>query len=363
MDNKINKIQKKKLPLSSKNTNVVTNLHVNSTNQPRNRQRVLKNKGTIFDDPIRDSNVILEPTKNTNLDLLIKFGNERQRRRLSNVNNLENQKCNPVHLNSEFNLGSIVEQNQQQVPSQKIENNTQLKEKGHNGDSLSRIKLRELQSTILSLEESAFQCQHGICDQMKYPYLDSMRTWFLFDMEMTIDGTINLRNSCYQQYVYNKLDMMWPKCNTLYDAVPVGSEDFPIEQLFIREIKLDPKPNKKAMDLETELENVSIDMESIMETTKTDDMNKYVFKKKIPPSLLSRRNKKEIFDEIPIKADEVINNMNTSSSSRNSDILFMDANEDGDEGESVAHKKRVKSCFLEKKVSTLEGLVLPKLNK
>ena len=244
---------------------------------------------------------------------------------------------------------------------------------------LTKQNLKLLQSSIQSIESTNFGCDHTICKNANISGSIDLRIWFLFELEMTMDGSINLRNMCYQEYIYNRIDATWPRANILLEKLPNGFEPFPMEQLLIPEIQLDEvKVTNNIHDNSNKfvgIDEMSVDINSILEENPLAMFPRATYKK-IPPSSLSRRNRKEIFDEFQVNTNDIINDISTSSlsdlsiSPNKGQVLDSDINLEGNDKNSEDFKsernllkKRTKLCSLEKKVNTLEGMVIPKLRK
>lgn len=169
--------------------------------------------------------------------------------------------------------------------------------------SLSSRNLKLLQRNIGELETATDICSHYLCSNENMKTVDFSRLWFLFELEMSVNGGINLRNECYYKKVYAKIDPNWPQSNCLKEKLPSKIFEMQLTHIIL------PKPiniggayyhQKNSTDLSDMsllIESV-IEDESFLETTK---------QKKIPSNYLAIRDKKKVFDTININVTSILN--------------------------------------------------------
>lgn len=98
---------------------------------------------------------------------------------------------------------------------------------------LTKQNLRLLQKEIFKFETSANKCPHFFCTIENMKLVDVSRLWFLFELEMSINGEINLRNSWYHDQVYRKILKLWPQSNCLNETIPGGYQPLPLQQIIL----------------------------------------------------------------------------------------------------------------------------------
>lgn len=206
---------------------------------------------------------------------------------------------------------------------------------------LNRENLKVLQDSISEFEISADNCEHYICSLENMYTIDFSRLWFLFELEMTADGKINLRNDCYHKKVYRVLDKNWIQSNALEQKI-VNCEreenNFNMNEIIL------PKPiviEKKRSKRKRRLSDISISIESIIEDSKIinkskNDQNQIIhektftnssssnlniptsptpkrFSRMIPRDPLTERYKMKIFDNFPINVRQILRDKDFSS--------------------------------------------------
>lgn len=227
--------------------------------------------------------------------------------------------------------------------------------------SLTRENIKNLQNKIFKNEEENFKCGHFICSPENRRQLDSTRLWFLFELEMSYDAVLNLRSTCYFNQVYKRIDPLWRLESCLSkETLPDGFEFFAIEQLNIPNlISNDKHKNKNEKKNEKQIENVSVNIEDAFELELEPEQIK------IPPSLLSKRNKKEIFDQDAVHTQEILN-VATNTSTSSIDFIpemIRATNNNGIKPieNHRSQRKKDQSCCLEKKLAIMGGLKTPRL--
>lgn len=223
--------------------------------------------------------------------------------------------------------------------------------------SLTKENIKSLQMKILKNEAENFNCGHFICSHDNRKQLDSTRLWFLFELEMSYDAAVNLRSTCYFNQVYKRIDPLW-KMETCFsnEILPDGFEYFAMEQLNIPKVISSHSKNKSNKQSEKPFEDISVNIEDAFEHEPEQI--------KIPPSLLSKRNKKEIFDQDSVHTQEILNVANTSTFSIDFiPEMVRDADNDGEETKENhrSQRKKDQSCRLEKKLAIMGGLKTPRL--
>lgn len=212
-----------------------------------------------------------------------------------------------------------------------------------NSQVLNKENLKILQESISEFEISADNCEHYICSLENMYTIDFSRLWFLFELEMTEDGNINLRNDCYHKKVYKILDPNWIQSNALEQKIANCEKD---ETNFnMKEIILPQPiaPTKKPVKRKRKLSDISISIESIIEDSKiirrrpnTKDQNlanvtdtfsnstssnlniptsptPQRFNKLMPRDPLTERYKMKIFDNFPINVRKLLREKDLSS--------------------------------------------------
>ncbi|AQZ10849.1 MAM1 (YER106W) [Zygosaccharomyces parabailii] len=201
---------------------------------------------------------------------------------------------------------------------------------------LTECNLNLLQNKMVELENKLFRCNLPLLHSDNKCYLNSIRLWLLFEMEMLCDNSRNLRDACYRENVYEAVCPQWKIKSCLVQELPHGFEPFPLEQLSI--------PDIQVVCNHQNVEGTLVEEKDLVEQHK-----------KIPPTLLSCR-KKKIFDERPINTDTVvitkseIPNRNTFANSS-----IEDENDQGATLRKKKHKKEPQICTLERKLALLNG--------
>lgn len=183
--------------------------------------------------------------------------------------------------------------------------------------SLSPRNLKLLQINIGELETATDICSHYLCSNENMRTVDFSRLWFLFELEMTVNGEINLRNECYYKKIYAKIDPNWPQSNCLKEKLPSKINKMQLTHIIL------PKPiniwgvnckPKKSINLS----DVSIFIESVIENESFSENTK---QKKIPINYLAARDKKKVFDSVNINAKSILNEVNSPSKSMEKGVL------------------------------------------
>lgn len=201
---------------------------------------------------------------------------------------------------------------------------------------LTEHNLNLLENKMVELENDLFRCNLPIHYSDNKCRLNSIRLLLLFEMEMLCDNSRNLRDTCYRENVYEAVCPQWKIKSCLEQELPHGFEPFALEQLSI--------PNIQVECTHRNIEGTSVEENNLVEQHK-----------KIPPTLLSCRNK-NIFDERPINTDTIIlskaeiPNRHTFANSS-----IEDENEQGGTLRRKKHKKEPQICTLEKKLALLNG--------
>ncbi|AQZ14846.1 MAM1 (YER106W) [Zygosaccharomyces parabailii] len=201
---------------------------------------------------------------------------------------------------------------------------------------LTEHNLNLVQNKMVELENDLFRCNFPLHYSDNKCHLNSIRLWLLFEMEMLCDNSRNLRDTCYRENVYEAVCPQWKIKSCLVQELPHGFEPFPLEQLSIPDIQVECNHQN--------VEGTLVEKNDLVEQHK-----------KIPPTLLSCRNKK-IFDERPISTDTVVlskSEIPNRHTFANSSIE--DENEQGGTLRRKKHKKEPQICTLEKKLALLNG--------
>ncbi|CAL9735709.1 monopolin complex subunit Mam1p [Monosporozyma servazzii] len=173
--------------------------------------------------------------------------------------------------------------------------------------SLSKGNLRLLQEEIGILETKTEICEHFLCSNSNMKTVDFSRLWFLFELEMSVDGIINLRNDCYHEKVYKTLDAEWPTSNCLKDELPSKLIPMKLSQIIL------PKPlniTHFKSNEEESLSNISLFVESILENDSHVENKK---RKMIPTNKLATRDKRDVFENIIIDVKTILSDRTSSS--------------------------------------------------
>lgn len=164
---------------------------------------------------------------------------------------------------------------------------------------LDKNSLKHLQTTIFENEEVS-SCSHFLCSDENRRSIDWFRLWFLFELEMTYDGIMNLRNGCYENHVYKSIDNNWNTANCLDMEVPKNLKPMPINYLKIYEI------NSLNDSIPRDIQDVSVDIHSIIENS--SPISKGF--RKLPGSSLALRYKSSIFDSVKLNAKKILDDSN-----------------------------------------------------
>ncbi|QLG74834.1 hypothetical protein HG535_0H01610 [Zygotorulaspora mrakii] len=197
--------------------------------------------------------------------------------------------------------------------------------------SLDRQRVEQLQEDLKTQESksanSANKCDHYLCSIANRKKLPNFRLWFLFELEVSYSGTENLRD-CYYSQIYRKLDPSWKLENVFHkqdDSKDITS--FSLGQVIIPETSFSPEyPHRNS-------ECVSVHTQYPQESSA-----------KISASFLSSRNKREVFDQQCVNAQDILNE-------KRGVTPFVESNLAGTEN----------CCSLEKKLGMMHGLDLPEM--
>ncbi|CCK69455.1 Mam1p KNAG_0C03500 [Huiozyma naganishii CBS 8797] len=183
--------------------------------------------------------------------------------------------------------------------------------------ALVQSNLKVLQKQISVREIAPATCSHYFCSHENQKTVDFSRLWFLFELEMTNDAKINLRNDCYHERVYKAIDETWTKSNTLLQKVPEGSNAMPLSHLLLPNAVL-PVKVPKLQQSHKSLSEISVELESVIE-----DESRPCSKtgKRMPTSSLAARYRKEVFGTVPINIKKILNGQSSSSPSSPSSII------------------------------------------
>ncbi|CCF60543.1 hypothetical protein KAFR_0K01890 [Kazachstania africana CBS 2517] len=230
-----------------------------------------------------------------------------KKRNLSNKNSLILQEfeekqsdddCVPARLDSDMAEYQKLQELQYLQNSMQDAN---VSSHGTNILPLNKRTLKQLQTQIFQLETSKFDCSHFLCSKANMETIEFSRLWFLFELEMSYDGKINLRNDCYYNKVYFTLDNHWEQSNCLALEHNKGYPIIPLAQLLIP--KLDFEPSR--------IDDLDVYMETVIDNSLLAPR-----KKKIPPTLLFQRNVIDIFEDVPpIDTKNILRNDSTSFTS------------------------------------------------
>lgn len=192
-----------------------------------------------------------------------------------------------------------------------------IKSDNNNRIPLSSRNLRLLQQNIGKLETGDNICSHYLCSNRNMKTVDFSRLWFLFELEMSVNGDINLRNECYYRKVYTKIFPDWPQSNCLQEKLPSKICKMQLTHIIL------PKPidflailskQKNPMDLS----DMSVLIESVIEEKSVLEKVK---PKKIPSSYLAARDRKKVFESVSINVRNILNERDSSSNSVEKGLL------------------------------------------
>lgn len=161
---------------------------------------------------------------------------------------------------------------------------------------LTKRNLKMLQQSIFQLETKDTECPHFLCGYNNVSKLRSSRMWFLFELEMSFDGYLNLRNSCYFSRVYQQLLPSWTVTSCLsnrYANLDPRTPDMPIGHILISN---DVSKVSTLSDIGGN--DTSVEIESLFH-----DVSSYY----IPPSMLHKRRKLVQFTEYKLDIAQILN--------------------------------------------------------
>lgn len=175
---------------------------------------------------------------------------------------------------------------------------------------LTKTNLKILQNQIFRYEEMDCPCNHYICSKENILSITCSRTWFLFELELTLDGLWNFRNKCYHSKVYQKLNPDWLIENCL--EIKTDRKNINIKELSkfeMSHIMFTPIPDITDLlqEKQQDKSEIEVNIESIIEETKSDKNITHTKRKFIPPSVLSFRNKDKVFDDTIFDIEEILN--------------------------------------------------------
>lgn len=173
---------------------------------------------------------------------------------------------------------------------------------------LTKTNLKILQNQIFRYEEMDCLCGHYICSKENMLNIKCSRSWFLFELELTLDGLWNFRNKCYHTKVYQKLNPNWLIENCL-DRKPNRKDGSGKELSKFEMSHIIFTPISNITELLTEKHNkseIEVSIESIIEETENGKTLAHTRRKFIPPSVLSFRNKDKVFDDTIFDIEEIL---------------------------------------------------------
>lgn len=210
-----------------------------------------------------------------------------------------------------------------------LESNFEIRDrKSH----LTAENLANFQRELVRKETECVGSTSGLLNS-DYRHQMPLRLWLLFELEIIGDGQSNLRSLYYFNGVYRGIDPDWymRKESVMEEKIPEGYEEFPIEQLLIPTLQVEPTTKESgAQDPE----------EGIVDIVEKEHA-------KIPSSVLAKRNLKSIFDQTPVKARKIL-----------AEESLLDT-ESLREKAAVPNKKR---CTISKKLSIMGGHKSPQLS-
>lgn len=178
-----------------------------------------------------------------------------------------------------------------------------------NVPALSKSNLKKLQKEINQLEVNPDICQHFFCSLDNFESIELSRVCLLFELEMTVNGDINLRNDCYYSKVYYKLDPNWPQSNCLKEKLPSGLVPLPMSQIVL------PQPidfSSYQRKEEKSVSDITVSIQSFIEED-IDTLDAFRSKRKIPANGLFSRDKRDVFDNVKIDVNQIMNDQTSSS--------------------------------------------------
>lgn len=175
---------------------------------------------------------------------------------------------------------------------------------------LTKTNLKILQNQIFRYEKMGSLCDHYICSKENISNITCSRIWFLFELELTLDGQWNFRNKCYHEKVYQKLNPTWLVENCLdikargKDRITKGLLKFKMSHIIFTPL---PDITELLKSLKQDKSEIEVSIESIIEETENDNDLTHAKRKFIPPSILSFRNNDKVFDDTIFDIEEVLN--------------------------------------------------------
>ncbi|KAG0669112.1 hypothetical protein C6P45_004053 [Maudiozyma exigua] len=174
---------------------------------------------------------------------------------------------------------------------------------------LTKTNLKILQNQIFRCEKMDSLCDHYICSKENISNISCSRIWFLFELELTLDGQWNFRNKCYHEKVYQKLSPTWLVENCLdirtkeKDRKTKGSLNFEMSHIIFTSL-----PDiTELLNIKQDRSEIEVSIESIIEETENDNDLTHAKRKFIPPSILSFRNNDKVFDDTIFDIEEILN--------------------------------------------------------
>ncbi|KAL3235038.1 Monopolin complex subunit MAM1 [Nakaseomyces bracarensis] len=166
--------------------------------------------------------------------------------------------------------------------------------------TLNKHNLKILQQEIFKFETETSDCPHFLCGHENVSMLRTSRLWFLFELEMSYDGYLNLRNSCYFSRVYQKIIPSWTVVSCLsskYANKDHRSPDEPISHMLISNYAAAIPSSGKYNRVE-EGGEISLEIESLFQ----DNISAHY----IPPTFLNKRRKLVNFTEYKLDVSHII---------------------------------------------------------
>ena len=168
---------------------------------------------------------------------------------------------------------------------------------------LTKANLKILQNQIFRYENMNSTCTHYSCSNENMLSISSSRIWFLFELELTIDGKWNFRNSCYQIKVYKNIYPLWKIESCLEKKLNENSIKFDMSHItFI------PIPNLSGLlsiHKQHDSSEIEIHVESLDE--QSESQRRLKKRKIIPPSVLSYRDREKVFEGVTFDIEKILN--------------------------------------------------------
>ena len=169
-----------------------------------------------------------------------------------------------------------------------------------NSRPLTKANLKILQGQLFRFEALDSPCEHNICSSHNMTQVTCSRNWFLFELELTRDGTTNFRNDCYHTKVYKKIDPTWMVKSCLTRNKNDNPQLFELEHLLYTPIDdMSPTIDNHA---NAHNESIDIDIYSILEE---DQAAINQPRRALPHSMLFKRNKKKVFEDTPVHIEDL----------------------------------------------------------